>query len=104
MPARSRRRPASASPARANIAAFRKLLPNLPDMEVIRAKAGLLLAEGKVDINDRNSTFHQRNEIPVTGGNGYYSINTSKYTSAPRNAMILEEMLFGHQGGRAAQA
>ena len=83
--------------ARANIAAFRKLLPNLPDMEVIHAKAGMILAEGKVDINDGNSTFHQRNEIPVTGGNGFYSINTSKYTSAPRNAMILEEMLFGCQ-------
>ena len=77
-----------------NLENFRKIVPQLGNLDVLDVKAGLILAEGNTDITEKDSSFHSRNEFPIRESDGYYSVNTSKYTSAPRNTMILEQMLF----------
>ena len=78
---------------REHLTAFRKIIPGLPDLKVIAAKAGVILAEGNKDISQRDSAFHTRNDTPIREKAGYYSVNTSKYTSAPRNTLLLEQMI-----------
>jgi hypothetical protein len=78
---------------REHLAAFRKILPGLPDLKVIAVKGGVILAEGSKDISERDSAFHARNDTPVREKAGYYSVNTSKYTSAPRNTLLFERMI-----------
>jgi hypothetical protein len=77
-----------------NLEGFRQFIPNLNDLTVLKVTAGVILAEGIKDITEHDSTFHSRNETPIREKAGYFSVNTSKYTSAPRNTMILEQMLF----------
>ena len=77
--------------------AFRNIIPQLSHFEVLEVKAGLILAAGDKDITERDSPFHSRNEFPIRQEAGYYSVSTSKYTSAPRNTMILEQMLRGER-------
>lgn len=78
---------------REHLAAFRKIIPGLPDLKVIAVKGGVILAEGNKDISERDSAFHARNDAPIREKAGYYSVNTSKYTSAPRNTLLLEQMI-----------
>jgi len=77
-----------------NFEGFQKFIPQLGRLEILKVTAGVILAEGNRDITERDSSFHSRSEFPIREKSGYYSISTSKYTSAPRNTMILEEMLF----------
>jgi len=77
-----------------NFKSFRKIIPQLSQFDVLEAKAGLILAEGNKDITERDSSFHTRSEFPIRESAGYYSVSTSKYTSAPHNTMLLEQMLF----------
>jgi hypothetical protein len=77
-----------------NFESFRKIVPQLNQFDVLEVKAGLILAEGNKDITERDSSFHTRSEFPIRESAGYYSVSTSKYTSAPRNTMLLEQMLF----------
>lgn len=57
--------------------------------------AGMIVANGKDDINFKNSPLHQRNEQPIFSDAGYYSVSTGKYTSAPHNAFLLKNILPG---------
>ncbi len=76
-----------------NFEGFRNIIPQLYPFEVLEVRAGLILAPGNKDITERDSSFHSRSEFPIRQSAGYYSVSTSKYTSAPRNTMILEQML-----------
>jgi FAD dependent oxidoreductase len=55
--------------------------------------AGIVVANGKDDINNLNSKLHHRNEEPIYHKDGYYSISTGKYTSAPHNALLMKTIL-----------
>ena len=72
---------------------LRNIIPQLSKFQIIEVKAGLILSEGNIDITEKNSLFHSRSEFPIRESAGYYSVNTGKYTSAPRNTMLLEQML-----------
>jgi glycine/D-amino acid oxidase-like deaminating enzyme len=77
-----------------NFAEFRKIVPRWGDLEVLQVTAGLILAGGNKDITERDSSFHSRSEFPIRRSGDYFSVSTSKYTSAPRNTLLLEKMLF----------
>src|SRR5688572_24890107 len=79
-----------------NFNAFKKFIPQLNKFDVIKVSAGVILAEGHKDIDKRESGFHTRIESPIRELDGYYSVSTSKFTSAPRNTVILENTLFPH--------
>ena len=51
--------------------------------------AGIIVATGKEDINYLESKLHQRNDNPIFYQDGYYSISTGKFTSAPYNTYLL---------------
>ncbi|MEL7252764.1 MAG: FAD-dependent oxidoreductase [Pseudomonadota bacterium] len=83
----------AAAIGRDNLDAFRKILPDLPDVAILRAKAGLIPAEGTSDIDTKDSRFHTRAEDTFLSKGCYTSVNTGKYTSAPRNAIRLRDHL-----------
>ena len=55
--------------------------------------AGTIVARGKEDIDVIGSELHHRSEEPIQSYDGYFSINTGKFTSAPNNARKLGQML-----------
>lgn len=79
----------------ANHAGLREFVPDLAPFEVLQVTAGVIVAEGLRDISERDSGFHSRAQPPVVSRDGYYSVNTGKYTSAPRNTRLLEQAIFG---------
>lgn len=78
---------------------FHQLIPTLPDFEILTIRGGVIVAIGHSDIYDPVSKLHERNEFPIIQKHGYFSINTGKFTSAPRNTYLLEKML-GHESVR----
>lgn len=78
-----------------SVEGFRGIFPDFPDPELALMKAGVIVAHGLKDIDDRQSGFHQRDERPIQRQGSYISIATGKYGSAPRNTQLLEQELFG---------
>lgn len=68
-------------------------IPQLASLELKHILAGTIMGHGKTDISDRDSGLHRRHGIGVEADNDYFSIFTGKYTSAPANALALQEML-----------
>jgi glycosyltransferase involved in cell wall biosynthesis len=56
--------------------------------------AGYVVAPGKTDIDDPKSRLHQRDECPSAIVDGYISVKTQKFTTAPYNTYLLEQELF----------
>jgi len=78
-----------------NLEGFSQIIPDLGRPEPLLIKAGLILAEGLRDIDRPDSGFHRRDETPIRRSGTFFSIATGKYTSAPRNAELLERLVFG---------
>ena len=78
---------------RDNLKQFQKILPDLTTFEVKTVKGGIIVAEGNKDIDQIDSKLHLRNDRPIAYKDGYFSISTSKYTSAMRNTFLLEKIL-----------
>ncbi len=78
-----------------NLRGFRSIFPDFPELELTLIKAGVIVADGLKDIDKTSSGFHQRNDYPIRRKGAYVSVSTGKYGSAPRNALILEQELFG---------
>ena len=76
-----------------NLEHFRRLIPTLSEFKEPLVRGGVIVAKGNSDIDDRESTLHQRSDFPIFQNDGYFSINTGKYTSAPHNTSLLEKML-----------
>lgn len=49
--------------------------------------AGIIVAHGKTDVDDKKSELHQRAKIGVTSYGGYHSVETGKLTTAPMFAI-----------------
>ena len=54
----------------------------------IAVRAGVIVAWGSTDIDDRASELHRRNEIGVHSYDRYHSIDPGKFTMAPQFARI----------------
>ncbi len=73
-----------------------RLIPTLTEFEDSTIVGGVIVAKGHHDIHNMNSKLHERSDFPITQNDGYFSINTGKFTGAPRNTSLLEKML-GYQ-------
>ncbi len=51
---------------------------------------GIIVAKGDKDIKYAASRLHMRDETPITHQDGYFSVSTNKFTSAPYNTLLLE--------------
>ena len=69
------------------------IFPGIINSDVIDVSCGVIYARGHTDIVDPNSALHMRSDDPIQTKDGYFSINTGKLTSAPRNAHLLAKML-----------
>lgn len=78
-----------------NISGFREIFPDFPTPEVKLIKAGVIVAHGMHDIDKTDSGFHCRDKQPIRQKGNYVSVATGKYVSAGRNALRLEQILFG---------
>ena len=52
---------------------------------------GFILANGDSDVDHKESAIHERSDEPIIHDDGYFSISTQKYTSAPYHAYLLEQ-------------
>jgi hypothetical protein len=62
---------------------FGAIIPAIRDVTVDDIGAGVIFSWGTRDIDDPGSELHSRSEIGVDGLDGYYTINTGKFTCAP---------------------
>ena len=72
---------------------YKNIIQNFKPFKIKTVRAGIILAQGSSDISEKDSKLHCRSESPIKMKDGYYSINTGKYTSAPYNTLLLERML-----------
>lgn len=68
---------------RDGLAALDEIVPGIGRTQIDTVDAGIIFSWGKTDIDDRQSELHNRYEIGVQAHDGYFSIDTGKYTSAP---------------------
>ena len=87
------RRPEAQAIARATVAAMAEILPALADFRVRTVDAGVIVARGSTDIDDPESELHARADIGVHAHDGWFSIDTGKFTTAPRFADQLVAMV-----------
>ncbi len=80
---------------RDNLEGFSRIIPGMGRPDAVLIKAGIILADGLRDIDRPDSGFHRRDEQPVRKNGTFFSVATGKYTSAPRNAELLEQAIFG---------
>jgi glycine/D-amino acid oxidase-like deaminating enzyme len=69
--------------AQRSLMKLRDLFPDLASSEIVSSMAGVIMAEGSSDIDDPRSTLHYRKDYGVTHHDGWWSIDTGKYTAAP---------------------
>jgi len=68
---------------RESLEAFDALIPGMAGCTNPRVGAGVIFAWGKTDIDDPASELHRRHDIGLTVDEGYISIDTGKFTTAP---------------------
>ena len=68
------------------------IFPGLKDIDVKQLDGGIIFSWGKTDIDDVHSELHKRFDIGIHADDGYYSIDTGKFTSAPYFADKLQKL------------
>jgi FAD dependent oxidoreductase len=67
------------------------IFPGLKNFDIRQLDGGIIFSWGDTDIDDIGSELHNRFEIGVNHVDGYYSVDTGKYTSAPYFAGKLQK-------------
>jgi len=65
------------------LAAFGCIVPGILSSKIEAVDAGIICSWGESDISDPESELHERFDIGVQSYDGYYSIDTGKFTCAP---------------------
>lgn len=79
---------------------YKHLVPGIEGSEVGLVDAGIIFSRGSFkDITIPDSELHERYDIGVQEKNGYFSISTGKFTSAPYHALQLKKQLSSSQAG-----
>jgi hypothetical protein len=81
------------SMAKKSLQALKMILPGVDLGNPTSVKAGIILARGYRSIDDPESELHQRADPPVKVQQGYFSINTGKFTSAPNNSEKIMKLI-----------
>jgi hypothetical protein len=56
-------------------------------------RGGVILASGRIDVDDPRSPLHSRINVGITSKGTYYSLNTGKYTLAPMLALQMADLV-----------
>jgi glycine/D-amino acid oxidase-like deaminating enzyme len=65
------------------LSALSRIAPGLSAMTVETVDAGIITAWGATDVDDPDSTLHQRHEVGPWAKDGWISVDTGKLTMAP---------------------
>jgi glycine/D-amino acid oxidase-like deaminating enzyme len=84
--------------AREIMAAIDAWYPGIAGAKPYQVDAGVICAYGKTDVDDEASGLHNRTQIGVRSFDGYHSVSTGKYTSAPRFAVAAAEAILSGAG------
>lgn len=76
-----------------SIVSLSTIVKGLEKFEPMSVASGLIVARGESDIDDPNSELHTRHNIGVNDFDGWFSIDTGKYTTAPLFAQQLADRL-----------
>lgn len=79
----------AAQVARETLDAFEEIIPGIGASRAHHVDGGIIYSWGETDIDDRASALHTRYEIGFTHHDGYYSVDTGKFTCAPLHAQQL---------------
>ena len=69
------------------------IIPGAGRCRVDQVTAGIIFCWGKTDIDDPDSELHSRHTVGVQAHDGYFSVNTGKFTTAPLFAHQLLDMV-----------
>ncbi len=69
------------------------VIPSVTSVQPLAVDAGVICAWGETDIVDPSSGLHRRHDIGVHEHDGYYSIDSGKFTCAPAFARDLVQLL-----------
>jgi glycosyltransferase involved in cell wall biosynthesis len=72
---------------------FQKIFGREFQFNNAKMKAGIIVANGESDITNKNTLLHGRSKFPIDHFDNYYTISTGKFTSAPYNTLLLEQLL-----------
>ena len=78
-----------------SLKALAEYVPEIRSARATEIRSGVIFSWGKSDIDDRQSELHRRDEIGVLHTDGYFSINTGKFTMAPLFAKITVDQIMG---------
>jgi glycine/D-amino acid oxidase-like deaminating enzyme len=71
------------------LTALQQAVPGIASSAVTHVDAGVIFAWGTTDIDDKDSELHTRHDTGVNEHDGYFSIDTGKFTCAPFYAQQL---------------
>jgi len=83
----------AASIAEQTLAGIEGVVPGIAHATPVQVDGGVIFSWGETDIDDPTSELHRRYEIGVAQHDGYFSIDTGKFTSAPYFARQLADRL-----------
>ncbi len=75
------------------LAGFEQVVPGMDQTDIEVVDAGVIFSWGKTDIDDPTSELHERFHVGVHCYDGYFSIDTGKFTCAPLFAQQLLDCL-----------
>ena len=80
---------------RETLSALDRIVPGVAASRIDQVDAGVIFSWGKshVDVDDPGSELHERHAIGVHAHDGYFSIDTGKFTCAPLFASRLLDAL-----------
>ncbi len=73
--------------------AFDQVAPGLRETTIDSVAGGVIFSWGETDIDDLDSELHRRNDIGPAWHDGYITVNTGKFTTAPLFAQRIVDML-----------
>lgn len=79
--------------ARRLVARLDEAIPGLGASEIVHVDAGAIFTWGQTDIDDPASELHDRFDVGVEAYDGYFSIDTGKFTTAPLFADRLSRLV-----------
>jgi hypothetical protein len=85
--------PQAAELAQAALAGLEHVVPGIRDCRIDLVDAGIIFSWGTSDIDDPDSELHRRHDVGVQSHDGYFSIDTGKFTCAPLFAQQLLERI-----------
>jgi len=80
--------------AKETLAGFQHMLPGIEKSRINSVRAGIVFSWGNTDILDPDSELHRRYETGIHAYDGYFSIDTGKFTCAPFYADQLLSQFF----------